>query len=133
MLKQRIKYKDYNGTEREEDFYFYLRKDEVLELNLSAAGGIEQMVKSIVDAQDNYEIYKLFKKIIKLAYGQKSPEGKLFVKKASDGHALADEFEQTEAFSELIIKLMQNPTEAAAFIKGILPEDLQNDSVVANA
>lgn len=126
MLKQRLTYTDYDGNQRTEDFFFYLRKDEVLELNLQATGGLEKMVQKIVDSQDNYKIYELFKKIIKLAYGEKSDDGKRFIKKAPDGHRLADDFEETEACSELIIKLMQNPSEAAAFIKGILPQELQN-------
>ncbi len=128
MIKQRLAYTDYNGTKREEDFYFHLSKAQVLELNLSKAGGIEGYVQSIVDAQDNERIYYLLKNIILSAYGVKEPDGKRLIKKAPDGHRLADEFEETEAFSELIVSLMQNPSEAAAFIRGILPEEFQKKS-----
>ena len=127
MLKKRIAYTDFNDVKREEDFFFYLKKSEVLELNLSITGGLENMVNKIVDERDSYKIYELFKKIIKMAYGEKSDDGKRFVKQAPDGHLLADDFESTEACSELIIQLMQNPTEAAAFIKGILPQELQGN------
>lgn len=132
MLKERLTYTDFDGRERTEDFFFYLSKAEVLELNLSTTGGLEKLLQKIVDAQDNIKIYELFKDIIKKAYGEKSLDGKYFIKKAPDGHLLADDFEQTEAFSELIVKIMGNINEAAAFIKGILPQELQNNVEAPN-
>ena len=35
MLKKTIKYTDYDGNEREEDFYFNLSKAEITEMELS--------------------------------------------------------------------------------------------------
>lgn len=129
MLKRRITFKDFDGVERTEDHHFYINKNELLELNLSSVGGLEKTVQRIIDAQDNYEIYNMFKKIVKLAYGEKSADGKHFVKTNKvDGHRLADDFEETEAFTELIVQLMQNPKEAAEFIHAILPEDIQKNS-----
>ena len=40
MLKKTITYKDYNGTERTEDFYFNLTKAEVMEMEMSTSGGL---------------------------------------------------------------------------------------------
>lgn len=132
MLKERLTYIDFDGRERTEDFFFYLSKAEVLELNLGTTGGLEKLLQKIVDAQDNIKIYDLFKEIIRKSYGEKSLDGKYFIKKAPDGHLLADDFEQTEAFSELIVRIMGNINEAAAFIKGILPQELQNNVDTSN-
>ena len=49
MLKKTIKYEDYNGTEREEDFYFNLTKAELMEMEMSTTGGLAEMIQNIVN------------------------------------------------------------------------------------
>ena len=80
MLKKAITYKDYNGNERSEDFYFNLSEAEVMEMEMSTAGGLAEMIRGIVAAQDAPAIIKIFKDLILKAYGEKSPDGKRFIK-----------------------------------------------------
>ena len=120
MLKKTIKYTDFNGVERTEDFYFNLTKAELMEMEMSTTGGLTEMVRRIVNTQDTPSILRVFKKIILKAYGQKSDDGKRFIK----NEELSKEFEQTEAYSELFIELLQNEAEAAKFVNGLLPADL---------
>ena len=120
MLKQTITYVDYNGEERTEDFYFNLSKAELMEMQLSTAGGFLEMLKSIVAAKDTPELVKLFKTIILKSYGEKSADGKRFIK--SD--ELSTAFSQTEAYSMLYVELSTNEVEASNFINGIIPADL---------
>ena len=119
MLKKSIKYTDYNGVERTEDFYFNLSKAELMEMEMSTAGGLAEMITKIVAAQDQPAIIKLFKELILKAYGEKSADGKRFIK--SD--ELAAAFSQTEAYSELFMELVTNATAAAEFVNGIMPND----------
>lgn len=121
MLKKTIKYVDYNGVERCEDFYFNLSKAEVTEMQVSEEGGYDQMLQRIVEAQDNKEIFKHFKAIILKAYGVKSQDGKRFIK----SEELSEEFSQTEAFVELIMELASSETAAAEFVNGIIPKPTQ--------
>lgn len=121
MLKKTIKYVDYNGVERCEDFYFNLSKAEVTEMQVSEEGGYDQMLQRIVDAQNNKEIFKHFKAIILKAYGVKSQDGKRFIK----SEELSEEFSQTEAFVELIMELASSETAAADFVNGIIPKPTQ--------
>ena len=51
MLKETIKYTDYNGVERTEDFWFHLSKAELMEWEMGTTGGLTEMIKRIVDAQ----------------------------------------------------------------------------------
>lgn len=120
MLKKRIKYVDYDGNPREEDFYFNLSKAEIAELELSTEGGLEQLIEKIVDAKDTKKIIQFFKKIILMSYGEKSPDGKRFIK----NDELSEAFMQTEAYSELFMELASNETAASNFINGIIPSDL---------
>ena len=112
MLKKTINYVDYNGVERKEDFYFNLTKAEVTEMELSVDGGLSQMIEQLVNAKDNKQIIALFKEIILKAYGEKSADGRRFIKSKE----LSEAFSQTEAYSELFVELALNEDEAAKFI-----------------
>lgn len=119
MLKKTIKYTDYNGVERTEDFWFNLSKAEIMEMELSTTGGLAELIQKIVKEQDAPAIIKIFKDLVLKAYGEKSPDGKRFVK--SDEIALA--FSQTEAYSNLFMELATDADSAAKFVNGIIPAD----------
>lgn len=120
MLKKTIKYTDYDGNEREEDFYFNLSKAEVTEMELSKEGGMSEYIKKISAAQNAPELIKLFKEIITKSYGEKSLDGKRFIK----NQELTEAFIQTEAYSELFVELASNADEAVKFINGIMPKNM---------
>lgn len=117
MLKRTITYPDYNGGSRTEDFYFNLTQAEITEMELSVDGGLIEMITRIVAAQDGKQIIATFKDIILRAYGEKSPDGKRFIK----SQELRDAFSQTEAYSQLFMELATNADAAAAFVNGIVP------------
>ena len=128
MLKKTITYTDYNGTERTEDFYFNLTKAEIMEMEMSTTGGLAEMIQRIVSAQDAPAIIKIFKELVLNAYGQKSPDGKRFIKT----EALKEEFSQTEAYSQLFMELATDADAAAKFVNGIIPKDINlNDPKLA--
>jgi hypothetical protein len=124
VLKKTITYEDFNGQERTEDFYFNLSKTELVELEIGS-GGLAQKLKTIVETNDGAEILDEFKRIVLLAYGKKSEDGRRFIKTQE----LRDEFEQTNAYSELFMELATNAEEAAAFIRGIVPAGLADEGV----
>ena len=121
MVKKTIKYTDYNGKEREEDYYFNLSKVELLEMEMSAEGGLENKIKKIVESDNKAEIVKYFKEIIKKSFGKKSEDGKRFIKNPKD----FEEFEQTEAYVNLFMELATNADAGANFINGIIPQGLK--------
>ena len=118
MLKKTINYVDYNGTERTEDFYFNLTKAEVAEMELSTDGGLAKKFERIIAAQDSKQIIEIFKDLILRSYGEKSPDGKRFIKTQES----RDAFEQTEAYSDLFIELASDAESASAFVNGIIPQ-----------
>ena len=125
MLKKNIKYTDYNGVEREEDFFFNLSKAELMEMEMGTAGGLAEMIQQTIKTQDAPTIIKIFKDIILKAYGEKSADGKRFIKVNDAGVPLANGFAQTEAYSQLFMELATNADAAANFIKGIIPGDIE--------
>ena len=124
MLQKTIKYKDYNGNERSKTFYFNLNKAELAEMQLTTKGGLDEMIQRIINTQDVPKLIEIFKDIILKSYGEKSADGEMCIKKDENGHKLADRFAQTEAYSELFMELSTDSTEAAAFINGIIPDDI---------
>lgn len=119
MIKKTIKYVDYDGNEREEDFYFNLSKAELAEMELSTEGGLEKTIKKIISEQRVEELAKIFKDLIVKSYGEKSADGKRFVK----NEELTTAFTQTEAYSDLYIELATSEEAATEFVNGILPKE----------
>lgn len=120
MLKKTITYTDYNGVERTEDFYFYLSKADLMEMEMGTTGGFAEMIQKVVNAQDAPAIIKIFKDLILKAYGEKSADGKRFIK----NDELREAFSQTEAYSQLFMELATDSDAAAKFVNGIMPADM---------
>jgi hypothetical protein len=120
MLKKTIKYEDYGGNERTEDFYFHLSKAEVMTMEMSAPGGLRKMFQKIIDEMDGKRIVEVFKDIILKSYGERSPDDKRFIKTSE----LSAAFSQTEAYSNLFMELAQDAQAAAAFVNGIIPRNI---------
>ena len=120
MLKKTVKYVDYDGNEREEDIYFNLTKAEVMEMELGTTGGMQKMLEKIVAAQDSKQIIAVFKDIILRSYGEKSADGRRFIK----NEEITNAFAQTEAYSDLFMELATNAEAASEFINAIVPQDM---------
>lgn len=125
MLKRTIKYTDYNGVDREEDFYFNFTEAELMELEMSKSGGLAENIRRIVAAQDAPAIIKVFKELVLSAYGEKSPDGKQFIK----SEELRKKFSETPAYSILFMELATDENKAADFINAVVPNKGTNKSV----
>lgn len=123
MLKRDIKYRTFDDEEVTETFYFNITKSEVVELEVGHEGGMEAFIKRIVRTNDSKALIAEFKRIILLAYGEKSDDGKRFVK--SD--ELRNAFSQTAAYDALFMDLATNENSAVDFIRGVLPADMRGD------
>lgn len=120
MLKKTIVYTDFNDVERKEDFYFHLSKAELVKMELGTTGGFVEMIEKIIAAQDHATLTTIFNDIILKAYGEKSADGRQFIKSKE----LSEAFEQTEAYSILFVELITDAKKAAEFFNGIVPADL---------
>lgn len=127
MFKLHKKYEDYNGNQREDDFYFNLNKAELLEMELSEEGGMDKRLQHLIDSQDMKEAIKVFKAIVLMAYGIKTDDGR-FVKTQE----IRDKFVQSAAYSEIFMELASDADAAQKFIKGILP-NMDQQSIPAPA
>lgn len=118
MFKKTVNYTDYDGNERKEDFYFNFTKAEIVEMQYSEVGGLQKMISNIIAADDKPRLISLFKDLVLKAYGQKSPDGRRFIK----NQELRDDFAQTEAYSIIFMELATNDKAAQDFVNGITPK-----------
>lgn len=126
MFKKVATYTDYNGVERTENFYFNLTQAEILEMELSTTGGLSAMIQGVIDAKDTPQLIKIFKELVLKSYGEKSADGRRFIKTPE----LTEAFSQTEAYSDIFMELATDEKAAAAFVQGITPKGL--DKYVEN-
>jgi len=124
MLKKSITYEDFNGEKVTEDFFFHLSKAELVELELSHKDGLSESLQRIVAAEDGKGIIAEFKNIILTAYGKRSEDGKRFIKNTQ----LREEFESTEAYSELFVELVTDTDAAIEFINGVIPSGMVEEA-----
>lgn len=118
MLKKTIKYIDHDGNERTEDFYFNINKVELGEMELSASGGLTKHIQKMIVEVDKSRMLALVKDFILLAYGEKSLDGKYFVKSKEISKA----FSETNAFVELFMELASSAEAMTLFVNGIVPQ-----------
>ena len=120
MLKRDITYEDFDGEKVTETFYFNLSKHELIELEVYKNEGMDAYIRRIIKTNDRKTLIEEFKKIILLAYGIRSEDGKRFIK----NDEVREAFSQTAAFDELFMELATSDGAAAEFIKGVLPASL---------
>lgn len=122
MYKWTCQYEDYNGATRIEDFWFNLSEAEILEMELGVSGGLSEYLQRIVNANDTPTLLRTFKDLILKCYGEKSADGRRFVKSP----ALSEAFSQTEAYSQLYMKLALDADAAAEFVNSVVPSKMSS-------
>lgn len=124
MLAKKITYTDYDGTERTETFYFNISKAEIAEMELRYPGGYSAYLKKIVDAKEQIELVDAFMVFIMNSYGEKSDDGKYFMK----SEEASKRFKSSPAYDELLFELLRDGDAASSFINAIMPDvDLDSD------
>ena len=117
MLKKTVTYKNFNVEEITEDFYFHFTQAEIVEMENSQQGGLHKTLEKIVATKDNKGLIEIFKDVVLKAYGEKSPDGRRFIKTPE----VREAFSQTNAYSDIFMELASNDVAAHEFIDAVLP------------
>lgn len=118
MYTKKITYTNFDGDVVEKEFYFNLTPAEVLEMDLSAEGGLEKRINKIINERDTTKIYPMLKDIVLMSYGERSLDGDRFDKSA----AMSEAFSHTNAFSDLMISFFEDINNAIEFMNGVAPK-----------
>ena len=116
MTKETITYTDLNGVQRTEDFYFDLSKPEIVKMQASAKGGYDVQLKSIAASPNGALIMEFFENFIKTAYGEKSDDGRRFMK----SEEISRGFMETPAYEVLFEKLVTDAGAASEFVNRVM-------------
>lgn len=119
MIVKTVTYTDFNGNERTESFWFHLSRPELTEMLLGIDNNIETYIKTIIKSENYYELVKIFKKLLLEAYGEKSEDGRRFIKLPEK----TKEFSESEAYSVLFTELTTNEEKASEFVNSLISKD----------
>ena len=126
MLAKPITYTDYNGVERTETFYFNLSQAELIDMQLGGKDGLYfNKLHKMIDNHDAAAIVATMKEFVLKSYGEKTDDGKRFIKSPE----ISEAFMQTEAYSQLITELLSDDAKSSEFILGIMPQALREAAV----
>lgn len=124
MLVKKIKYQDFNGVEREDEFYFNLSKAEVIKwITTNGNYTLDAVLTKLIQTENVKDLINEFDYLITESYGEKSLDGIQFVKTPE----IKAKFVNSNAYSELFMELVSDAKKAAEFFNGILPADLSRD------
>lgn len=123
---------DYNGNEKTETYWFNLNKAELAKLALGPAGGLDVMLKEMINANEIGKAIDVFESIVLMAYGKKTPDGR-FVKQDADGHNLSDDFKTSASYPDFLMDMVVDPDSMIAFINGCVPKELVDEVSEATA
>lgn len=121
MYKKIVKFEDLSGNEVTEDFYFHIYKVDLVRRGAGNSGGWSDYIKKLTEEDDTEKIFAEIEWLVQFSYGVKGKDDLVFHKSAE----LLNEFVQSPRYDAVIMSILQSEKEAAAFVNGIFPSDLQ--------
>ncbi len=129
MIRKEIQFTNFNDEKETGVFYFNMSKGELVMQQMSA---IDQHTESFQDKLEKiaknlqgHALVATLKEIIFDAYGEKTTDGKQFVK-IRDGKHIVENFLSSGAYSELVVELLSSAQGMADFVNGLMPADLRD-------
>lgn len=120
MYQREFTYTGVDGNEYTETYYFYLSKADLMKFNLGSFEGIDLFLKKLVQEKDAKKILEMVDELILTSVGEKSYDGKRFMR----NQEIRDNFAQTEAYSQLFCEVVTDGDKLAEFFRKIIPQDL---------
>lgn len=129
MVTKTITYTDYNGETRTETLYFNLTQMELTEMAYADRENLTDILNKAIAENDTGTIVRFLKKFIISAYGEKSSDGRFFLKSEEKKNSFAC----SAAFSALFEQLASSEKDIEAFITSVVPSSLAPDKLTAAA
>lgn len=124
MIKYTVSYEDFNGKKIDEDLYFHLRKMDIVDLEVTEGISVSERVEKITGADSALDVKELLKGFVLSAYGVRTEDGK-FLK----SNKIREDFESSEAYSEIMWRLLTHPTDMADFFNNLIPKEIMEDAI----
>lgn len=117
MQKLTVQYDNFDGENVTEDLYFNLNVKELQDMEeweIPLTERIAQLTKT----QNGKDAFNLMRDIVETAYGERSADGKRFVKNPE----IRKNFTEGLAYDEVIMMFLDGSLDLGKFIEGLLPK-----------
>lgn len=121
MFSRTFEYKGYDGQMHKDVRWFNLSEAELYELDLSSVHGFTGTMNRLLSAERTKEIVDMFKSIILGSVGERSADGRKFLKNDD----IRADFYQSKAYSDLFVELVSSGEKLAEFLRGAIPEEIR--------
>lgn len=121
MLTKTVTYIDLNGKEVTDTLYFNMTKSEIAAMQVRMDGMFIDHLKDLVEGKHIEKLFHVFRDIVLDSYGEKSEDGRRFIK----NQKLRDDFESSLAFDAIFTEILMDPDKQSAFVREILPPDMR--------
>jgi hypothetical protein len=129
MFSRTFIYTGYDGKEHKDTWWFNLSEAELYKLELTNLGGMNGMMNKLLRESKPGEIVDLFENLILSAVGERSIDGRKFIK----NEEIRDDFKQSKAYSDLFVELVKSGEKLAEFLRGAIPEEVAKKLAEAEA
>lgn len=129
MLKKEFTYTDFDGNQRTETGYFNMTKAEIAAMQVKMDGKFIDYLQDLVRGNHIEKLFHIFSDLVLDSYGEKSEDGRRFVKNAQ----IREDFKSSMMYSEMIVDLISAPEKMSAFTRSILPADMVSKAGELNA
>ena len=120
MFSRTFEYTGYDGQPHKDTWYFNLTEAELYEMELGSVGGLEGTMQRLLREEKPKEIVDMCKGLILGSVGERSADGRKFVK----NEEIRMDFYQSKAYAMLFTELVSSGEKMSAFIYGCIPEEL---------
>ena len=134
MFSKEVTYNDlFTGETKKKTLLFNLTKKELMDFAANQqTNDLNAYIAKIQEDEDKGKMFGLFNSLVLSAYGERTEAGG-FIKKDREGNKLADVFETSEAYSNFIVEMLEDPTgkALAEFFAKVIPAEMAADVKVA--
>lgn len=120
MFSRTFEYTGYDGQPHKDTWWFNLSEAELYKLELSNLGGMNGMMQKLLRESKPGEVVDLFEKLILSAVGERSVDGRKFIK----NEEIRQDFYQSKAYSDLFVELVKSGEKLAEFLRGAIPAEV---------
>ena len=136
MFQKEVTYNDlFTGETRKKTLLFNLTKKELMDFAANQqTNDLQAYIAKIQEDEDKGKMFNLFNDLVLSAYGERTEAGG-FIKKDREDNKLADVFETSEAYSNFIVEMLEDPTGNSLneFFAKVIPAEMAADVKAAMA
>ena len=120
MIKETIKYTNFNGTESTTDLYFNLTRLDAAKIirKFGSPEDFQARIMDIAKSGDPLAMLDLLEYVIEMSYGVKSADGQHF----SKSQAVVEDFKSSAAYEAFLEKLISQDGYIQDFFGRLVPE-----------